>query len=361
MLARLRSAGAVGLLVFGSAAGLAGCDKALGRELAPVPAAQAVARPKPVEAPGGPMTEIAAGTARAGSPPGSPDRDPTREADLVPIQLGAFAIDRAPFPNAAAAQAQPKTYAAASAACEQLGKCLCSELEWEHACNASGVSAFGAGAREWTLSDGEGPLAGARGGAGPRPARCGARATVERTGELAFRCCRGPVQSAAYPSPVATPASELGAKAAALSMQDLQKALSAVPELTALAPRFEPFTSSDADAALRRGKRSRDGITAWTFLPSVTAWTPAANEELVVLAGRSQKQTLIAVLYALGDGTYAHAASAILREPDATVALAQRVVDPTPRELLWTSCYGCPNEGGAIRYGDDRRVVIEFR
>jgi hypothetical protein len=80
-----------------------------------------------------------------------------------------------------------------------------------------------------------------------------------------------------------------------------------------------------------------------------------------VLAGRSGAQALIAVLYPLGDGTYAHAASAILREQDATVALAQRVVDPTPRELLWTSCYGCPNEGGAIRYGDDQRVVIEFR
>jgi len=293
--------------------------------------------------------------------PATTDYLPTREADLVPVQLSGFAIDRGAFPNQPTADAERKDYAAASAACGQLGKRLCGELEWEHACNLAGVAAFGTAAREWILTEGEGPLASARGGSADGAQRCGARAAIERTQALTFRCCRGPAQSATYPSPGAMPASELGVKPASLSTDELRKALSAIPQLASLAARFEPFTSADADAALRRGKRSRDGITAWSFLPSATAWTPAPNEELVVVAGRSDQQSVIAVLYALGDGTFAHAASAILREPDATVAIAQRLVEPTPRELLWTSCYGCPNEGGAIRYGDDRRVVIEFR
>jgi hypothetical protein len=93
----------------------------------------------------------------------------------------------------------------------------------------------------------------------------------------------------------------------------------------------------------------------------VIAWTPASGDELVIVAGRSGAQALLAVLYPLGDGSYAHAASAVLREPDATIAIATSTAAPSLRELLWTSCYGCPNEGGTIRYGDDRRVVIEFR
>lgn len=356
MLAALRATGLTGLLILSGASGLAGCEARA--PAADVGAAKPAAEPAKAVAPaGGAVLRIEAATARAGSTPGTPGRDPRREADLVPVALTAFEIDRAPFPNEAGRPAAEMDYLAASGACAGLGKRLCSELEWEHACNQAGAAAF-AGVREWTLTRGDG-LAGARGGADN--ARCAARAQVERTAKLAFRCCHGEEQASAYPSPPATNEAALGAKPLELSVDAMRKALAGIPSLAALAPSFQPFSASDADAALRRGKRTRDGITAWSFLPSAVAWTPASAEELVILAGRSGEQALIAALYPLGDGTYAHAASAILREPDATVAIAASASAPTPRELLWTSCYGCPNEGGTIRYGDDRRVVIEFR
>jgi len=301
-----------------------------------------------------------AATVKAGSLPGAPGRDPTREADLVPVALTAFAIDPAPFPNEPGKPLTEMDYAGASAACAALGKRLCSELEWERACNQAGAAAFAPATREWTLSvPGQDSLADARGGG--EAARCAARARVERSDKLGFRCCRGAEQASTYPAPQASANDALGAKPLALSVEQMRKALAGIESLAALAPGFAPFSTSDADAALRKGKRTRDGITAWSFLPSSIAWTPASGEELVVIAGRSGEQALIAVLYPLGDDTYAHAASAVLREPDATVALATNIAAPTPLELLWTSCYGCPNEGGTIRYGDDRRVVIEFR
>jgi hypothetical protein len=300
-----------------------------------------------------------AATTKAGSPPGAPGRDPVREADLVPVELTAFEIDRAPYPNEPGRPATQVDHAGASAACAGLGKRLCNELEWEHACNQAGAAAF-ASAAEWVLSStADGELASVRGGGDPK--RCGARALVVKTSSIAFRCCRGAEQAAPYPTPAPSRDEALGAKPLELSVDAIRKALAGVPSLAALAPAFQPFSASDADAALRKGKRTRDGITAWAFLPSVIAWTPASAEELVIVAGRSGAQALLAVLYPLGDGTCAHAASAVLREPDATVAIGSSTTAPSPRELLWTSCYGCPNEGGTIRYGDDRRVVIEFR
>ena len=359
MLAGLRATGLTGLLLLSGAGGVAGCDRAQGREQAADKASPTTVAAKPSPPAGGVMTSLAAATIRAGSEPGTAGRDPTREADLVPVALGAFEIDVALFPNDPSKPAAELDYASASNACSSVGRRLCSELEWEHACEQAKPAAFASGVREWAASGEQDAMGNAR--AGGAQARCGMRARVERTDKLGFRCCRGAEQANAYPTPQATASDALGARPLKLSVEDMRKALAGIESLAALASGFQPFNNSDADAALRKGKRTRDGITAWSFLPSSIAWTPATAEELVVIAGRSGAQALIAVLYPLGDGTYAHAASAVLNEPDATVALASSTAAPTPLELLWTSCYGCPNEGGTIRYGDDRRVVIEFR
>jgi hypothetical protein len=359
MLAGWRATGLTGLLLLIGAGGVAGCDRAPGGAQAAEKTSPATVTAKPKAPVGGAMTSLSAATIKAGSAPGAAGRDPTREADLVPVALDAFEIDAAPFPNEPNEPAVELDYASASSACASVGKRLCGELEWEHACKQAPVSAFESGAREWTLSGEQDAMANARGGG--EHARCGMRARVERTDKLGFRCCRGAEPTNAYPTPEASGSAELGVRALKLSVEEMQKALAGIESLAALAPGFQPFSNGDADAALRKGKRTRDGITAWSFLPSSIAWTPAPAEELVVIAGRSGEQALLAVLYPLGDGTYTHAASAVLREPDATIAIATSTAAPTPLELLWTSCYGCPNEGGTIRYGDDRRVVIEFR
>lgn len=313
----------------------------------------------------GEMIAVPARVLLAGSSPGSASRNPSVEADLVPIALTAFEIDRSPHPNDPTRPALTGIdQMSASAACGKVGKRMCSELEWESACDSE--KAFLTPLVEWTASSigasriairGAGRSAGA-----DEAARCSGRVEADATStapERGFRCCRGAAQSAGYPHPALerAPVTPL-----TLSVEDTCKALAQLPgqkTLNALAAAFTPFGDSDVSAALRRGKRGREGITAVAILPAAIAWSPAPGEDLIVITGRSGRDALLVALYPLGDGSYAHAASAILaQEPDATFALSYR--EGARNELGWTTCYGCPTEGGAIRYARGR-VTIEFR
>jgi hypothetical protein len=79
----------------------------------------------------------------------------------------------------------------------------------------------------------------------------------------------------------------------------------------------------------------------------------------VVLAGSVAQGALISVLEPTPAGGLRHVASLVLAEQDAPLAIAYDAARPT--ELLWTTCYGCPGEGGSIRLGDDGRPVFVYR
>jgi hypothetical protein len=330
-----------------------------------------------------------------GSMPGSGGRDAALEADLVVLQLPAFEIDRLPYPNALA---QPyRTGVArdeAVALCAERGKRLCSELEWERACKASGDALYATGAtldlaactreparcataegvlalgiaqREWTASSvaaapGD-PLRnavvrGAIADAALALHRCAARSSAApdtRSADLGFRCCRGSGAEVAYPS---EPAREL-TRPLALERDAIRAALASVPALAKLAPSFEPFTDADVSAALRRGGQSRESLRLWTFMPAAFAWSPGPGEELWVLAGRTAQGALLALLYPLPQGRFAHANSTLIVEPDATIAIGAST--QYPAQLTWTTCYACAGEGGTIRLRDDGRVELAYR
>jgi hypothetical protein len=139
----------------------------------------------------------------------------------------------------------------------------------------------------------------------------------------------------------------------------LRKALAATPALARLADAFVPFGDADADAALRRGGHHRDHLQPWTVMPSAFGWSPAAGKQLWVLSGRTGPRALIALLEPLASGGFTLLASAIIEEPDATVAIGYSEKYPT--QLVWSTCYGCAGEGGTIRFGDDGRVEITYR
>src|SRR6185437_5368994 len=195
------------------------------------PAAPAVA---------GGRVEIPAGKLAAGSMPGDRGRDPTLEPALLDMELGAFSIDRAPYPNDPQKPALTGvTRSKASELCQQAGGRLCTDLEWERACKgpegtafaggaawdptcgrtplacASGFGALGMGGaeREWTASD-VAPIenlnikgASVRGARGDAPAwdhRCAHRAAADPTApgdDLGFRCCYGAPNAATIPAP----------------------------------------------------------------------------------------------------------------------------------------------------------------
>ena len=167
-----------------------------------------------------------------------------------------------------------------------------------------------------------------------------------------------PERASAAPSASnATPTA--GVRALAVDASAMRKALAAVPALAALAAEFVPFSDADADAALRRGGRSRDGIAVWTFQPAAFGWTPRPGRELWVLSGRAGATALIAVLEPRGEQRFEHVASLLLHEADVTVAVGYS--DQHRQQLVWSTCYGCAGEGGTIRSREDGRIEFAYR
>ena len=344
---------------------------------------------------------------RAGSRPGSAGRAPQLEADLLPVSLPGFIIDRLFYPNDPLLP--PRTAVSrdeAATLCSAEGKRLCSELEWERACEGpttdaaplgatypggsafdaetcgidplacsspDGVLALGASVGEWTSSAAPAELAQngldamVRGGAALSSLsthRCATRRafpSATKVDGLGFRCCSAPPDSAVA-TPVAYPRVARARSMfedRALATAELRQMLASVPEVARFAQRFTPYDADDVDRALGRGGLSREALGGWELMAGVLLWAPAEGEHVWVIAGTSGPDSLIAVLYPMPDGTFLHAASFVLEAEATSIAIAYGVT--SQRELLWSTCWGCGGEGGAITLKDDATVVITQR
>ncbi len=349
----------------------------------------AAAPPSPGE-----MVSIPASTLQVGSAPGTPWRQARDEADLVPVTLPAFRIDRLPYPND---PEEPPTVnvtqTEAAALCAEAGKRLCSELEWERACKGSeadrlfptgssldletcradttacaspeGVLQLGVIGGEWTSSPGNRGLdARTRIFRGAAPDheqlhrhRCAARraaAPTTQSPHLTFRCCAGPVPEASYPTerplPRFRPLDE--------SVERIRETLRQVPELAAWADDFAPETLETMTRAVEAGE-GVPGLRGWQLAGGVLQWSPGPGERVWVLSGRSGSDAILAVLYPNHDGTFRHGSSFILRDEPTPIAVA--FTPPSRQELLWSSCWGCLGEGGAIVLREDGTVTIQHR
>jgi len=134
--------------------------------------------------------------------------------------------------------------------------------------------------------------------------------------------------------------------------------LAAIPELAALAGAFAPFGPAATDDALTRGGRSRASASAWSFGDGPVEWRPSASQRFWIVVGASGPRALIAVLSADALAPR-HLASTVIAEAGVPIALG---VNPAqPREVLWTTCYGCPGQGGAIQLGGSGRPSFVYR
>lgn len=353
----------------------------------------------PVEAPAvehaplaaGDEVLVEAGTVRAGSRPGTEGRDPRREADLVPVEIPAFHIDRLPYPNDPGEPPRTGvTRTEAAELCEAQGKRLCTELEWERACKGDTTLEYAGGddfdvegcgldplscaspldvvqmgvtTFEWTASDVSRHLgtdvysAVLRGGRATDPApehRCGARhalAPDDAGPSIGFRCCRGAMPELTYPD---EPARRVF-REREVEPDRLREILRSVPELARFADGFRQFDAAQIDRALARGDHTRESVQ-WNFPEQVLVWSPVAGEEIWVFAGTDGTSSLVAALYPMPDGTFVHGASFVLRDEPAPIALAW---DWGSRdEVLWSACWSCTGEGGAVAFRDDYSLVV---
>ncbi len=359
------------------------------------PKQQAPAQPAPPLR-AGLEIEVPAGRLRVGSATASTPRDPAREADGVALELPAFFIDALPHPND---PSKPVTTGVdrkeAARLCTTQGKRLCHELEWERACkgdenaiypvlgrefdalrcrvelsscaSATGTYAMGALGREWTASPTTRGLgdslrtAVVRGAATEAPAvshRCAARdaATPDsKSSTLTFRCCRGPTPALSYPEEPARPA----VAPLALDRDALRTLLASLPQTKDLGERFVPSSEADVDASLRAARSSRSRMAPWIATGSLLAWSPVHGEEVWVLSGDTPEGALLIAIYPGREGPPIVIGSLLARNEHAAFVVAHK--PDMPRELLFSTCWGCGGEGGALTLRDDGSIALEAR
>ena len=336
----------------------------------------------------GEHSDVPTGGFHAGSAPGEPGRHPELEARLLPIELGAYQIDRLPYPNDP--QKPPLvgvTREEAQRLCAERSERLCTELEWERACKGenddryptgkawdarcakdparceSGFSTLGMGAAagEWVTSDiapgtpkAQAVVRGAGADGAAEDHRCAARHGFPATSKdpgIGFRCCGGPPNARVLPEPTL---GDAYAKAH-VTLERLVELLKSDPITVALAKDTTFFREPEsAETVVSRGPGDRKGFS---FTVSPLRWNPVAGADFLVLTGRSGEKTSFVVAYfVLADDSYRLAGSFVMKNEPGPIAFAYSD-DIRPR-LHFSSCWGCPGETGKILFRKPERVAI---
>jgi hypothetical protein len=342
-----------------------------------------------------PIIAIPAGKFESGSTPGDRGRNAVIEPGLVSVDLGAYDIDRAPYPNEAGKPSLTGvTRERAQELCKSKNRRLCSELEWEHACKGPDGDAF-AGAPGWDpacakggcasgfgvqgmgslreivtgeivavkdLADG-GPVV--RGAAGSAPApdhRCAKRTRVEAalaTDDLGFRCCGGPENAAT----IAAPTTKQTFERVELPASKAAELFATVPQLAKLGSDLKYFDEAGAKQviALSDAGDVPKGITLTT---SPLHWSPVPGEDLLVLVGQAGDDSFIVAFYQLPDDRYRIGSTLILHKDKGPVVLGfngydgRRGKDKSNATIDWATCWKCAGESGFVTYKEDGRVTI---
>ena len=88
-------------------------------------------------------------------------------------------------------------------------------------------------------------------------------------------------------------------------------------------------------------------------------WSPVPGEEILLVTGRSGKDSFIVAFHRLPDDRYRVGAAMIMKDEIGPVVL---VGNPyVRRKLEWSTCWQCYGEMGNIRYRDENRVSITQR
>lgn len=146
-----------------------------------------------------------------------------------------------------------------------------------------------------------------------------------------------------------------GVRKVSMDAKRVAEIFSKIPRLAELAEDLRLY-SEPYDVNVVR-KRGSEDVGNWLFTASPLLWTPAGGVPHLVLTGKSKKDAFIVALEQLPDGDYRLASSFVFRNDPGPFVL---VYTPEARErLLWTSCWKCSGENGAIVARDSgRRVVV---
>lgn len=333
----------------------------------------------------GEQLHIPPSTFNAGTVPGEYIRDPALEPRLTQVTLGAYRIDRLPYPNdPTLPPALGLTQGEAAERCAAENKRLCTELEWELACKGPASLPFASG-NEWnatcsapqapcdspfnvlglgrhlewtssTLGSGDDAKVIARGAATTANAsdrRCAHRVAMkptEHTEEMTFRCCGGAPNAAK----VASATLGTAFRTLQLPIVKLASLLASDPHTAVLK---EPTYFKEPDATRTVLARGNGDTQGFSFTVTPLLWNPDLGTEFVIATGRAKNDlSFVVALLVIADNEYRVVSSLILRDEPGPVALAYSN-DIRPR-LHFSGCWGCPGENGKILYRKPDAVVI---
>ncbi len=343
------------------------------------------------------MVAISGGTLLAGSPVQDTLRVQYAEMDLVPTDIKGFEIDALPYPNDPAKPFLTNvTKSEAEHSCAEMGKRLCTELEWEWACKSADNRRYPSGNRydaanypennlsepvspfgvfgmgrvlEWTSSAwGTEPDQVERGvakgyaeGAEMTPEqgrRCAARWRRVPAGSdpaMGFRCCRGEVNPAVYTIEPPRPPFSLYSN---MKPERFSEIIQSIPELKAVHDNPHMFSDADIRTVMARRESDREELAekGIHFKWKPIRWIPRQGMELWVAVGRSNRHSFIVALHEVKDNEqYVHASSLVLWDQPIALALGYR--EGHRDELYWAPCWGC-RDGGTVTFDDAKNEVI---
>jgi hypothetical protein len=309
------------------------------------------------------------------------------EPTLHTVELGSYEIDRLPFPNDPARPALTGlTRDEARSRCAEFGSRLCTELEWERACKGPDskiyptgdrfdahclshpnqcatsfdVLAMGITQREWTASNlmsATEATAVVRGSSAQSPDeehRCATRVGVRpntHDKDVGFRCCKGAPNAALVNEPTLGKAFDKKQ----LTTQQLARILESTPTTKLLAENVQMFREPEAaETVVEKGSGDRKGLT---FSVAPVLWSPSLGVRLLLITGRSGKDTSFVLAYnAVDKDEFSLAASFIMKNEAGPVAFA--FDDSIRPRLFFSTCWGCPGETGKILFREPEAVAI---
>ncbi len=331
------------------------------------------------------MALLPAGEVLAGSAPGTVGRVARAEAPQIPVSIPAFRIDVRPHTETDGAASVHVSAQQAGAQCAAEGKRLCTELEWERACEGPANHAFAGGEEyrpeatsaygvvglgatgEWTSSSAPdlAPSASVatvfRGAASDQEAplhRCNARRGTDASTQsrhITYRCCQsvGEEESPTYP----TVETFARFRPLGLGRDRVREILRSVPEVAMYAEHFEPMAPDRSLGLL--GDDPAAALGGWEVASPSFSWSPAPGEHLWVLTGSVDGRALLVALYVLPGDELQHATSMLFEEE--ADALVVAFTPPERHMLKWSTHWGYSAESGALVLGEDSVIRFETR
>ena len=136
-----------------------------------------------------------------------------------------------------------------------------------------------------------------------------------------------------------------------LGLDQLAALVASAPQLARIGAEVVFFEPGDGTYLTR----SRGAHEDFIFTSQPVVWTPKEGVRVLVLTGHGKESSFVAAwMPAPGGGLQLESAFVLVHEMS-PIALAYKKTDP---ELMWTTCWQCPGEGGHVTLHEDGHIVI---